>query len=236
MASMVRPRGRTRRPYLRGGRGAGNCARALHDLPSQRHERRSHRRPPGRRGAGALSPSAGPVRLRSDSGVDEPPPQCCGLSRHRRARARARGPISPFRRISSSAIRARPTPISTKRSISCALWASPRPTPSNIPPGPERPRPRWAARSTRRSRSPPGQAPGSAGRAAAGFQPRLCRPSPRGAVREAWPHAGSNPRPLALYAGGVRRRPAVADRRHGEVEIVDVMPNSLRGRVVSPTS
>ena len=53
---------------------------ALHDLAPQRHERRSDRRAPRRRGACALSPSSGPVRLGPDPCLDEPPTPRRGLS------------------------------------------------------------------------------------------------------------------------------------------------------------
>ena len=66
----------------------GNRPRALCDLAPGRHERRPHRRPSRRRGARALSASAGSIRLGPGAEGDEPPPSRRRLSRHRRARAR----------------------------------------------------------------------------------------------------------------------------------------------------
>ena len=128
----------------------GIVRRALHDLASQRHERGSHRRPSRCAGARALSPSARPVRLGPDAEVDEPPPSRRRLSRHCRSRAR-RAPghraLLGFHRWLSRRNRRRfrrDARAGPRRS------ASPRPTPSNIPPGPERRPRKCATRSTRR--------------------------------------------------------------------------------------
>ncbi len=58
-----------------------------------------------------------------------------------------------------------------------------------------------------------GGAPGAARGAAAGVQPGLRREAPRGPVREARAARRAGDRPFALYAGGVRRGSALADRR-----------------------
>ena len=82
-----------------------------------------------------------------------------------------------------------------------------------------------------------GDAAGAARRAAAGLQPGLRRPAPRGSVREARPSRGPGRRPFALHAGGVRGGSPVAHRRHGRGR------NRRRrarircaGRIVSPAS
>ena len=90
-----RSTGQARRPDPRSGRGSGNPAGALRDLPPERHERRPDCRPPRCRGSGALSPSSGPVRFRSHSGVDEPAPHASPTtSTSCRARATARPDIA----------------------------------------------------------------------------------------------------------------------------------------------
>ena len=68
-----------------------------------------------------------------------------------------------------------------------------------------------AATKDRAARPPSGAARG----AAAGVQPGGVGRRLDGSVREARPPRRPGDRPLALYAGGVRRRAAVADRRHG---------------------
>ena len=58
-----------RRAHRRRGRDSRRRADPLRDLASERHERRPDRRAREDRGAGALSPSAGPVGLGPDSGA-----------------------------------------------------------------------------------------------------------------------------------------------------------------------
>ncbi len=83
---------RLRRLDPRGGRGPGNPAGALRDLPPERHERRPHCGPPRYRSSGALSASSGAVRFGSHSGVDEPAPYVADyIDIVTRARDRAAG-------------------------------------------------------------------------------------------------------------------------------------------------
>ena len=119
-----------------------------------------------------------------------------------------------------------------------ARSASPRPTPSNIRPGPERPPPRCPTRSTKRRRlgaSLTLQA--LIEDAAAGLQPGDDRTARRGSVREAGPARGPGRRTVAPYAG----RCSPKGRRSligalANVEILAAEPHSLRGRIVATAS
>ena len=162
------------------------------------------------RGAGALSASAGPVGLRPHPGGDEPPPSRARLSRHRRAGARRRGRTSRSRRTSSSAFPARrdadfEETLALVRAVgfasSFAFKYSARPgTPAAEMDGPDR-------------RGRQGGAPGACRRCSRSqrqaFNRALRRAALRCPVREAGPPRRPVDRPLALYAGGVRR----GDRR-----------------------
>ena len=101
------------RPAAAPARGhSGHRAAALHHQPSARHGRQPDRRAPRSAGADAATASAGAVGLRPHPRGDEPPPHPRRLSARHRAAARARGPTSRSRRISSSASPARPRTIS----------------------------------------------------------------------------------------------------------------------------
>ena len=91
------------------------AAAALHHLPPARHGRRPDRRPWRRAGTDALPASAGAERLRPDPGGDEPRPHRRRLPPHRSTGCARRGRTSRSPPTSSSAIPARPTPISRRR-------------------------------------------------------------------------------------------------------------------------
>ena len=106
--------------------------------PSARHGRRADRRPWRGAAADALPASAGAVRLRPHPRGDEPPHTAAISSCAWSIACAPRGPTSRCRPTSSSASRARATPISTTRCGWSTRWASPRPSPSSTAAGPAR--------------------------------------------------------------------------------------------------
>ena len=91
-------------------------AAALHDEPSARHERRSHRRARRREEADALSAPAVSVGLRSHPRRHEPQAHGARTTSTSSAASAPRSRRSPSRPTSSSASPARPTPSSRRRS------------------------------------------------------------------------------------------------------------------------
>ena len=161
------------------------------------------------------SPSAGPIRLGPDADVDEPPASRRRLSRHRRARARGaaghRLLVRFHRRLSRRDRRRFRGTLALVRAVgfasSYAFKYSPRPgTPAAEVPG-------QIDEATKARRLAGLQAlleeqRQAFNRATVGrrFEVLFEKPGRR---------EGQVDRPLALYAGGVRRGAAVADRRHG---------------------
>ena len=183
-------------PARRARRDRRPRAAPLHHQPSARHGRRADRRASRR---AALMPYLHlPVQSGSDRILE------AMNRRHTRADYLAsssgsarRGPTSRSPPISSSAFRARPTPISRRRSAWSRRSATPAPSRSNTRRGPARRR-RHATRSTRRSR--PSGCTGcrrAIDRTAGGVQPQLRRPHARRAVRTTRPPSRPDRRPLA---------------------------------------
>ena len=128
----------------RAGRDRWRGAHPLHDLASARHGRRADRRAWRGAAAHAVPASAGAVGLRPHPRGDEPPARPRSLTCAWSIACARVGPISRCRPTSSSASRARATPISTTRCGWSTRSASPRPSPSSTAAGPARPARRCA--------------------------------------------------------------------------------------------
>ena len=96
----------------------GHRAASFHDKPSERDDRRAHRRPSRPAQADALSASAIPGGLRPYPQSDESQAHDGRLFPHRGKAQGARGRIWRFRRTSLWAFRAKATPISRRRCAS----------------------------------------------------------------------------------------------------------------------
>ncbi len=215
-----------------GGRGSRRPARALRDLPSERHERRPDRRPSRRRRRSRpiCICRSSPARTAILASMNRRH-RVRRLSRHRRAGARRaaghRLVVGLHRRLS----RREPT-----RNSSATLDARARgrlrlvlrlqifAAAGNA--GRRDGRPGRRSRSRRRGSPNSRRCSSSSGYA---FNRGLRRPAARGSVREAWPARGAGRRPVALYAVGARRGPAVArSARWPKSRSWRLGPNSLQ--------
>ena len=180
------------------GRDRWPGAHPLHHLPSARHGRRSDRRAWRRAAAHALPAPAGAVGLGPHPRGDEPPARPRPLSAGLSTGCAPRGPTSRCRPTSSSAFRARATPISTTRCGWSTRSASPRPSPSSTAAGRARPARRWATRSPRAVKV------GAARRAAGAARPSR---------RELQRLQGRHHRAGAVRRGRPQARPDASARR-----------------------
>ena len=172
------------------------------------------RRPSRHRRARALSPSAGPIGLGPGAGGDEPPPYASRIISASSPGCARRGRTSRSRPISSSAIPARPTPISRRRSTLVRAVGFASSYAFKYSPGREPPPPRGRADRRGDERLAARRASGAArgavqafNRATVGRRLAVLFEKPG---RHEGQVIGRSPYMQAVFAEG----PRVADRRH----------------------